>query len=180
MEKFVKLNERRETLDVRSKTRDVRRSSYFLRRTSIVIILFILTATGCTTKLPDYIKDDYPYKKRVAGSYDQVLEATKVALKELGWSVDKEVDPTVYEVNKLLGDPDARQILFFTNKRKTRLTMGRRYSRLNVYLRSGKDKEVEVEIRYMGVTALPLKKLYDYHNEKLVDTVFQEIEKKLN
>ena len=64
----------------------------------MIWILLLLMCAGCVTvKVPKYLKDEFPYKKKFYASFEDALTATQRALKEAGWHVSDISSPTVFE-----------------------------------------------------------------------------------
>lgn len=129
----------------------------------------LLFCMGCASVMvPQYIRDEYPYRKNLYADFGRVQEAVEEALKESGWQVAKTTDPALFERNKTPVDPQARQALIFTEIRQTALFLGTRYARMNIYLHAGPDTTTEVEVRYLTVTSVPFKSFYNHRNDRFV------------
>ena len=145
---------------------------------NIFLILCTIILNGCATiEVPQYIQDQHPYQRTVYKGFDQTLDATRQALAELGWTIGKETEPSVYERNRLLEGP-GKAILLMTDIRRTPFFLGSRYTRLNIYLRGG-DKVTEVELRYLTLNSLAIKTIQNYKNDAAVDRIFHRIEENL-
>ncbi|HBR14706.1 MAG TPA: hypothetical protein DD723_04065 [Candidatus Omnitrophica bacterium] len=146
----------------------------------IIYILIFLTFTGCATiSVPNYIKDQNPYKKTYYSNFSDVLKATTEALEEAGWKVVNTSDPSVFEGNKASDDPQVKQLLLFTDIRQTSLFFATRYARINAYVLSGGNQTTELELRYITVTSVLFKKFYSYKKDRFVEHLLKTIEKKL-
>lgn len=149
-----------------------------MRKLGLIICLMIIS--GCASvQIPNYIQDKHPYKKVFYGSYDEVLEATTSAIEKLDWEISGKSDPSIYEQSKQLSDPDARQILIFTGIKQTPMILGTRYSRINAYVRTVKENEIEVEVRYLIVNSIPFTSFSGYRKDAFVKRLFNQIEKSL-
>lgn len=142
---------------------------------SIFVLLFLLTGCASVT-IPNYIRDEHPYRKTFYAPFDTVLEATVHALEDSGWQVAKTTEPSVFERNKATDTPGVRQILLFTNVRQMPLILGTRYARMNVYLQSTPDNTTEIELRYLTVTSVSLKNFQNYRNDGYAQKFFTRIE----
>ncbi len=132
---------------------------------------------GCASvTIPNYIRDEHPYRKTFYAPYDAALDATVHALEDFGWKVAKTTEPSVFERNKDTDKPGVRQILLFTNVRQTAFIFGTRYARMNIYLQSADDNSTEVELRYLTVTAASLKNFQNYRNDRYAQKFFTRIE----
>jgi hypothetical protein len=142
-------------------------------------IAVMLVLMGCsTTMIPFYLPNKKPYVKRFFTNYDTTLAAVNQTLGDLGWVVEKNTDPAVYEQMRT-SDLDEKQILMITEIRQTPLVVGSRYARMNIYLRSKKGIS-EVEIRYITLSQTPVKSFKDYNNDSEVKRIFGHLEEILN
>jgi hypothetical protein len=143
-------------------------------------ILFLLVfCMGCTaTNIPAYLKDTKPYTKRFYAAYDQTLESTKQALEDMGWKIERTVDPLVYEQSRAT-DLDERQVLIFTQVRQMPMFVATRYAKMNIFVR-GKGGISEVEIRYLTVTSTPVKTMETYQNAPEAERIFERISELVN
>ena len=145
---------------------------------SILLILFL---AGCASiTIPNYIHDKHPISKTFYAPYDQVHTVTLKALSDLGWNVEKEADPALYERGRQFQDTSRQQTLIFTDINQLSFFAGSKYARLNVFLRVTADKATEVEVRYLKVTSVMFKTLYNYKNDRLVERFFNLIEEELD
>jgi len=144
-------------------------------------ILLLLTLTGCASiTIPNYIYDKHPKLKTFYAPYDQVHTATLKVLGDLGWKIEKETDPALYERGRQLHDTSRKQTLIFTDINQLSFFAGSRYAKLNVFLRVTADKATEVEVRYLKVTSVMFKTFYNYKNDRLAEHIFNRIEEELD
>lgn len=144
-----------------------------------ILFWFFLTLilAGCASvTIPNYIRDEHPYRKTFYAPYDAALDATVHALEDFGWKVAKTTEPSVFERNKDTDKPGVRQILLFTNVRQTAFIFGTRYARMNIYLQSADDNSTEVELRYLKITSASLKNFQNYRNDRYAEKFFARIE----
>ncbi|MCA9407080.1 MAG: hypothetical protein H6755_04840 [Candidatus Omnitrophica bacterium] len=147
---------------------------------SFFIFILSFVFTGCATiTVPKYIKDSHPYKEVFYYRFNEVQEKARVALSEIGWSIESTADPTVFERNKLLNETEGEQILIFSKVRQGWFILGKKYSRVNVYLRAGKNNTAEVELRYIRMTSVPFKIFEKFENDRFAKKLFSLIDKKL-
>jgi hypothetical protein len=138
----------------------------------LLLVFAAVILVGCTTaQIPQYLQDKKPYIQRFYADYEDTLEVTHEALKQLGWKVEQTADPHVFEQQGATNDLNEKQILIFTEVRQTPLFVGTRYAKMNIFIRS-KGKLSEVEIRYLTVNSLPLKNFQSYQNKSAADRVF--------
>lgn len=145
-----------------------------------ILLLLALTLSSCVTvKMPKYLKDEFPYKKKFYASFDDTLKATLDTLRALGWRASETVHPSTFEQGQLNEDKNARQILIFTDIRQTPMVLSSRYMSLNVYLMSSEPNNTDVEIRYISVTPMLFKNVQSYKNDSVVYNIFDHISRLL-
>ena len=146
-------------------------------RKNVLLWVSLFALAGCASvTIPNYIRDEHPYRKTFYASYDTVLDATVHALEDFGWKVAKTTEPSVFERNKDTDKPGVRQILLFTDVRQMAFIFGTRYPRMNIYVQSGTDGSTEVELRYLTVTSASLKNFQNYRNDRYAGKFFGRIE----
>jgi len=177
MERFVNINTchceegkaRRSNLSV---TKRLLRSLWSLAMTLILI--------GCgSTTIPHYIQDKHPYTKTFYADFFSAKQAAILALDDLGWSIEKEVDPKDFENTNSVDQAQRQQILLFSNIRKGKASLGLKNTRFNIYLREVSERETEIEIRYLTLTTLSIKSFYDYRNDAIANKIFSMIDSHL-
>ncbi len=142
-------------------------------------ILGLVTFMGCATAaMPFYLPGKKPYVKRFYANYDTALAAVNQTLSDLGWKVEKSMDPAIYEQMRT-SDLNEKQVLLITEVRQISFVVGTRYARMNIYLRS-KGGISEVEIRYLTMSSLTFKSIKDYNNDSEVKRVFGRLEEILS
>ncbi len=113
----------------------------------------LAVSTGCAAvHVPLYIPRRGGEVRRYYADHGKALQAVEAALKDLGWAVRDRVAPSVYEVDPER-DAAERRVLLITEAHRY-AGFPSRYGRLNVYVRSS-GGVTEVEVRAVGVTALP-------------------------
>lgn len=146
-----------------------------MRKFLIVVSLFFL---GCATaNIPIYLPEKKPYAKRFYADYDAILSATETTLKDLGWSIEDQVNPSVYEAARST-DLNEKQLLVVTAVRQLPFFVGTRYARINIFLRSRAGIS-EVEIRYLTVSTIAFMKMRDYSNDAESRRIFGKIDEVL-
>ena len=146
----------------------------------IIIILSLFLLSGCASvKVPGYIRDENPYKKKFYANFDDTLKITVRTLRDFGWDVEKTTNPSVFERSQV-PDVKEKQVLLFTNIRSTSMFLGSRYARLNVYIRSISNNISEVEIRCITLNSVVLKSFTSYKKDAAVERMFKHIEEQLN
>ncbi len=141
----------------------------------MVWILLLLVCVGCVTvKVPKYLKDEFPYKKKFYASFEDTITATQRALKEAGWHVSDISSPTVFEGSQAASVPQGKQVLIFTEIRQTPLIFSSRYMSLNVYVRAS-DDGTDVEIRYISVVPMFFKNSESYKNDTVANKILERI-----
>ena len=142
-------------------------------RTSIVVLLCVLVA-GCTSAvIPHYLPDTNPYSRRYDAGYEQTYAAVKEALDDLGWVIEQEADPLVYEQDQNQ-NKSQNDVLIMSNTRQTPLFVGTRYAKLNIYIHS-QDDISDVELRYLTINSLPFKAVTNYSNDAAAERILDYI-----
>ena len=134
---------------------------------------------GCASiDAPNYIQAENPYKRTYYGSFDEVLDVVRATVKEDGWQIVKEVDPTLYERNPLYGAGDQGHILILTDIKRSQWGIYSKATHLNVYVHRIAEG-VDVDIRYGSVKNFHLWKSQSYRNNALIKKMLDCIEQKL-
>lgn len=153
----------------------------FAKKIAVLPVVLAVFLSGCATVvIPQYIKDDNPYKHKIYASFDEVSSAAKEVLDKTGWVVMSTTDPSVFERSKGVEGEDFRQVLLITDIRQTPLFIGSRYARLNLFIRSSEANVTEIEVRYITVSSMFFKSFYKYRNNAEVERIIKNIEKTLN
>ncbi len=140
---------------------------------SIVVLLCLLLA-GCTSAvIPHYLPDTNPYSRRYEADYDRTYAAVRQTLQDLGWEIEQEADPLVYEQDGALGE-GKKDVLIMSNTRQTALFIGTRYAKMNIYIH-GQDDMSDVELRYMTISSLPFKNIVSYNNDAPAERILDYI-----
>ena len=136
--------------------------------------MLVLFLCGCVTiKIPKYIQDASPYKKKFYAHYEETLDAARKALMDEGWRISDMANPAVFEQAQNASE-QVRQILIFTEARQTPFIFSSRYMTVNVLIR-GSDDGTDVEIRYVAVTPLFFKNASSYKNDPVVNKILNRI-----
>ncbi len=141
----------------------------------ILLLLMLFVFAGCSSvQIPAYIQEKKPFNQRFYAGYPRVVAACQQALLDLGWVVEKEVAPQVFEVVSA-DSPEGENILLVTETRETRMILGTRYARMNIYVRSKGDIS-DVEVRYMVITDLFLYKPKVFGDEAFAQRFFSRMQ----
>jgi hypothetical protein len=144
-------------------------------------MILLFTISGCASvNIPNYIHDKFPYKQTYYAPFSTVHENAVKTLEDLGWKIEKESDPALFERGRDIGNNGREQTLVFTEIRQFSFFIGSGYTRLNMYLRGTADQATEVEIRYLRVTSMMFKNFYNYKNDHAVDRIFKRMEEGLH
>ncbi|MBU1995567.1 MAG: hypothetical protein KKF78_00255 [Candidatus Omnitrophica bacterium] len=146
----------------------------------IILILMVFVLCGCATvNIPNYIKDENPYKQKLYAEFDTTLKATVNTLNDFGWEVEEITKPSVFEITKE-ANKESQQVLLFTKVRQTAMFLGSRFTKMNVYVRSGSDNVTEVEIRCFTFNSVVFNKFTSYKKDRAVEKIFKHIQERLN
>ena len=145
-----------------------------------VLILMMFALSGCASvNIPNYIRDENPYKKKYYSEFETALKVTVNTLNDFGWEVGEITKPSVFERTKESEDEN-RQVLLFTKIRKTSMFLGSRFAKMNIYVRSGSDNITEVEIRCITVNSVVFNKFTSYKKDRAVERIFEHIQERLD
>lgn len=148
-----------------------------MRKMGLILLLVFLS--GCVTvKIPKYLQDNFPYKKKFYAKYEETLTVTQQALKDSGWKVSEVANPTAFEREAETKTTPKQEILIFTEARQTPVFLFSRYLSLNVYVRSAGDS-TDVEIRCISITTFLFMNFKSYKNDALANKLLDHISKLL-
>ena len=140
-----------------------------------ILVMMGLMAAGCMSAvIPHYLPDTNPYSRRYEAGYDQTYAAVQQTLDDLGWVIEQQADPLVYEQNPD-GTSGQRDILIMSNTRQTPLFVGTRYAKMNIYIHS-QDNISDVEVRYLNINSLPFKNIINYKNDAAAKRILDYID----
>ena len=140
----------------------------------VVYFLLVLALAGCVSvKIPKYLPEKFPYKKKFYADFETTLKAAEEALQDTGWKISDRTHPSLFEEGYVAED-QVRQALIFTEVRQTPLFLSSRYMGLNVFVRAA-DQGVDVEIRYVSVVPVIFNNRQSYKNDAVVGKVLNRI-----
>lgn len=140
----------------------------------ILPLISLIFIVGCTSlQIPAYVPDKHPYTQRFYGNHQEVVEAAKKSLHDIGWQVEGTADPLTYEQARL-PEAGSDNILLFSQVRQTPMFLWTTYRRVNVAINS-KDKVSDVEVRYTKINLFPFKQFKSFRNDKLAKRIFQRL-----
>jgi len=135
-----------------------------LKNMSYLILSLLFILSGCTSvQMPGYIsRVDHPYERKIYGSFEKVVSSTMFVLKNKGWTIINEVDPSIYERDDRYDNNGYQNLLIMTSVRKKFLHLIS--TRLNVFIHSiGNTCDVEIRI--------------SARNDKMVQGILDTIER---
>ena len=143
-----------------------------MRNALLAFSFFILT--GCTTvHIPNYIKSELNYQRKVYGDFDQIVSSVRSVLAKEGWKIENEIHPSVFERTE---SEDSKGILIFTGVKQHSMFLYSSYTHLNVFVHAIAEGAT-VEIRFHKVTPLLIKQFRSNRNDKLANRLLDKIEK---
>jgi len=146
----------------------------------ISLLLLVVALAGCASiSVPNYIKDNNPYKKKVYGEYNKVLKVATEVVEELGWTIAGTSDPLIFEGSTAAANSGNQQILVFTETRQTPWFLGTKYMKLNVLVRDLGSNKAEVELRYIRINSTFFMKFYGYKRDRLAEKILKNIDENL-
>lgn len=144
----------------------------------IVSIVVLLSVMGCTSlQIPVYIPEEKPFTQRFYAGYPRVVSAVRQALTDQGWSIDRELEPRVFEL-AVPGAQEGDSVLLVSGIRESRMFFATRYARLNVYIFSKEDVS-DVELRYLGVNSVVFFKSKNFGDKDFAKRLFKRMEELL-
>ena len=147
-----------------------------MKRFLFVLILPVIFFSGCATaRIPAYLVDQKPFTERFFTDHQRTLHAVQQALNELGWNIEQEMEPGIFEIQP--GYSGWKKTLLITNVRIVGRTLVC-HERMNIYVRSHEDIS-EVEIRIFKVKNWGIFKTKSFGNKKIAGNFFQLIQKNL-
>jgi hypothetical protein len=109
-----------------------------------LVLLSIFILSGCSSmQTPGYIsRMDHPYDRRFYGSFEKVVSSTMFVLKNKGWVIISEVDPSMYERDDRYDNNGYQNLLILTGTRKNYHALYSTFAHLNVFIHSiDKDRK---------------------------------------
>ncbi len=102
-----------------------------MRRWMMAVCIFAGLFAGCTSiQVPGYLQDKNSSTRQFYADFKRTSQAVRLALSDLGWEIEDEVLPEVYEVSSQQGIQE--ELLMITKIRQTSFLIGTRYARFNV------------------------------------------------
>jgi hypothetical protein len=145
-----------------------------------VVVIFICILAGCASaQIPDYIsRVDHPYDRQVYASFEKVTSAVIYVLKNKGWTVTTEAQPSIYERDDRYDNNGYQNLLITTNIQKHNHVLYSTFTHLNVFIH-GIGNTCDVEIRYEAQTPL-VKQFISTHNDQLINSILDAVEQEIN
>ncbi len=146
-----------------------------MRRWTVLLLMFVGFFAGCTTiQVPGYLQNKRASTKQFYADFARTSQAVRLAFSDLGWEIEEEASPEVYEISSQRGVKE--ELLMITKIRQTSFFVGTRYARINVYVRSNGEVS-EVEMRYMVTSTFLIWKPSTYGNENLAKRFFELVDR---
>ena len=143
---------------------------------SVLLLSFFVAGCG-SINIPTYIAEKKPFKQRFYANHSQASSAVRQAFTELGWSIEEEVSPEVFEVD--IKQRQSENLMIISKDIISRMFVKIKQARANVYIRSNNDIS-EVEIRYMAIYSFRFFKPKSYGNKKLANKFFKLVQNSLD
>ena len=145
----------------------------------IILLVVLAVIVGCTSvPIPNYIKADHPYTRKISGDYDKIMTAIESVLSQEGWPIQDQLNPAVFERHPG-GEDQSKDVLFFTAIKQHPKFFYSTYTHLNIFVHAIAEG-AEVEIRYGSLTPLPVKQLQGTRNDPLANRLLDKIEQELS
>ncbi len=134
---------------------------------------------GCVrVQIPQYIKADHPYVRHMYGDLERITEAVRQVLMRNGWSIERVMNPAVYERSneeELNGEKD---LLIITETKQHPMFLYSSYTHLNVFIHATAEG-AQVDVRFGKTTSVGFKQFYNTRNDKLANRLLEQIEQEL-
>jgi hypothetical protein len=109
---------------------------------------------------------DHPYDRKIYAGFEKVVSTTMFVLKNKGWTIDSEVDPSLYERDDRYDNNGYRNLLIITEVKKYSLHLTGAY--LNVFIHSI-GNTCDVQIRFSSG-----------RNDRVVEDILDALEQEIN
>jgi hypothetical protein len=149
----------------------------FVRNASLLAMILL---AGCASvQMPGYIsRVDHPYDRRIYASFEKVVSSTMYVLKNKGWTITSELDPSIYERDDRYDNNGYQNLLIITDVRKKDRVLYSTFAHLNVFIHSI-GNTCDVEIRYEDKTPI-VKQFSSARNDRIVQGIFDALEQEIN
>ncbi len=145
-----------------------------------LILSFIFILSGCASaQIPGYInRVDHPYDRKIYAGFEKVVSSTMFVLKNKGWAIINEVDPSIYERDDRYDNNSYQNLLIMTSVRKQYRVLYSTFTHLNVFIHSI-GNTCDVEIRYEAKTPL-VKQFISVRDDRVVEDILDAVEQDVN
>ena len=143
-----------------------------------IALSFVLVFSSCASvQMSAYIsRVGHPYEQKIYGSFEKVVSAADFVLKNKGWAITNEVDPSIYERDDRYESNGYQNLLIMTGVRKHFLHLTSAH--LNVFIHCI-ENTCDVEIRYESDTRL-IKQFSSERNDSLAQVILDALEQEVN
>ncbi len=143
-------------------------------------LAFIFLISGCASlQMSEYIsRVDHPYDRKFYASLEKVTSSFIYVLKNKGWSITSEADPSVYERDDRYDNTSYQNLLLATNIRKKYSILYSTYSHLNIFIHAI-GNTCDVEIRFESKTPF-IRQFSSGRNDGLIQGIFDAVEQEVD
>jgi len=149
----------------------------------IIILLLPLIFINCVTiEIPEQIKAESPYEKKLNAGLEESINAVTKALEALGWKIDIVSRSRLIEDDKSFDKRSTHLAYIFTELKQSYKLLTSSYSIFNVRLESVDEAQTQISVRYLSVTPMPplYREKFNYRNDRLAEKLFSKIDTYLN
>ena len=145
-----------------------------------IVLLLVFFLSGCASgQMPEYIgRADHPYDRKIYAGFEKVVSSLNYILKNKGWKIEEEDNPTVYERDDRYENNGYQNLLIMTGIKKYYHVLYPTYAHLNVLVHS-LDNATDVEIRYEARTPL-IKQFTSVRNDQVGLGILDALEQEIN
>jgi hypothetical protein len=143
----------------------------------VILFLGLIFLFGCSPlNIPDYIKADRPYVRKMSGDYNRIIDAIKDVFYQEGFLIQSEEQPADYE-RREGGEDQTRDLLLFTEVKRRFKILFTTYVHWNIFVHATADG-AEVDLRYEAYTP-GFFKASSKQNPKAANRILDAIEQSL-
>ena len=128
-------------------------------------------------QVPGYIsRVDHPYDRKIYAGFEKVTSSMMYVLKNKGWAIISEADPSVYERDDRYDNNGYQNLLIITDFRKKSFHLTSTH--LNIFIHSI-GNTCDVEVRYEAQTHV-VKQFTSVRNDQMVQGILDAVEQEID
>jgi hypothetical protein len=144
----------------------------------LILSLTFIFAGCASVQVPGYIsRADHPYDRKFYASYEKVVSSTMYVLKNKGWTITSEIDPSIYERDDRYDNNGYQNLLIITDFKKNYRVLYSTSIHLNIFIHS-MGNTCDMEIRYESKTPM-IKQFISTRNDRMIQGILDAIEEEV-